>query len=74
MAHACNPSYSGGRDQEDHCLKPARANSWRPFFEKTQHKKGAGGVTQAIERLPSKHETLSSKPSNVKTKQKSLPD
>jgi hypothetical protein len=27
MAHACNLSYSGGRDQEDHSLKPAQANS-----------------------------------------------
>jgi hypothetical protein len=27
MAHACNPSYSGGRDQEDQGLKPAWANS-----------------------------------------------
>jgi hypothetical protein len=27
VAHACNPSYSGGRDQEDHSLKPAQANS-----------------------------------------------
>jgi hypothetical protein len=23
VAHACNPSYSGGRDQEDPCSKPA---------------------------------------------------
>jgi hypothetical protein len=23
VAHACNPSYSGGRDQEDHGSKPA---------------------------------------------------
>jgi hypothetical protein len=23
VAHTCNPSYSGGRDQEDHGLKPA---------------------------------------------------
>jgi hypothetical protein len=23
VAHACNPSHSGGRDQEDHSLKPA---------------------------------------------------
>jgi hypothetical protein len=23
VAHACNPSYSGGRDQEDQGLKPA---------------------------------------------------
>jgi hypothetical protein len=27
MAHACDPSYSGGRDQEDCVLKPAQANS-----------------------------------------------
>jgi hypothetical protein len=27
VTHACNPSYSGGRDQEDSGLKPARANS-----------------------------------------------
>jgi hypothetical protein len=27
MAHACNPSYSGGRDQEDCSSKPAQANS-----------------------------------------------
>jgi hypothetical protein len=25
VAHACNPSYSGGRDQEDHGSKPAQA-------------------------------------------------
>jgi hypothetical protein len=23
VAHSCNPSYSGGRDQEDHSSKPA---------------------------------------------------
>jgi hypothetical protein len=27
VAHACNPSYSGGRNQEDQSLKLARANS-----------------------------------------------
>jgi hypothetical protein len=27
VAPTCNPSYSGGRDQEDHSSKPARANS-----------------------------------------------
>jgi hypothetical protein len=27
VAHACNPSYPGGRDQEDHGSKPAQANS-----------------------------------------------
>jgi hypothetical protein len=27
VAQACNPSYSGGRDQEDGSLRPARASS-----------------------------------------------
>jgi hypothetical protein len=27
VAHACNPSYSRGRDQEDFSSKPARTNS-----------------------------------------------
>jgi hypothetical protein len=27
VAHACNPSYIGGRDQKDGGLKPAQANS-----------------------------------------------
>jgi hypothetical protein len=27
VAHACNPSYSEGRDQEDRGSKPAQANS-----------------------------------------------
>jgi hypothetical protein len=27
VAHVCNPSYSGGRDQEDLSSKPAQANS-----------------------------------------------
>jgi hypothetical protein len=27
VAHACHPSYSGGRDQEDQDSKPAPTNS-----------------------------------------------
>jgi hypothetical protein len=27
VVHACDPSYSGGRDQEDGGSKPAQANS-----------------------------------------------
>jgi hypothetical protein len=35
VAHACNPSYPGGRDQEDHCSKPAwRNSSVRPCLKK----------------------------------------
>jgi hypothetical protein len=33
--NTCNPSYSVGRDQEDHGSKPARANS---FFETLSRK------------------------------------
>jgi hypothetical protein len=35
VAHTYNPSYSGGRDQEDSGSKPARVNSSaRPYFKK----------------------------------------
>jgi hypothetical protein len=41
MAHAYNPSFSEGKDQEDHSLKPAPLNSLQnPISKKTQHKKG----------------------------------
>jgi hypothetical protein len=41
VAHACNPSYSGGRDQKDHGLKLAWANSsWDPLLKKPFTKKG----------------------------------
>jgi hypothetical protein len=38
VAHPCNPSYSGGRDQEDHSLKPAWANSSKDSILKKQTK------------------------------------
>jgi hypothetical protein len=34
VAHAYNPSYSGGRDQEDHGQKPAQADSFRDPISK----------------------------------------
>jgi hypothetical protein len=41
VAHACNPSCSRGRDQEDRGFKPAQANSLRDSIsEKTITKKG----------------------------------
>jgi hypothetical protein len=42
VAHTCNPSYSGGNDQEHCSLKLTWANSSaRPYLEKqTLHKKG----------------------------------
>jgi hypothetical protein len=35
VAHACNPSYSGSRDQKDLSLKPAQANSSQDPISKT---------------------------------------
>jgi hypothetical protein len=63
VAHACNPSYSGGRDQEGCSFKPAWANSLRNPISKTpitkkKKKKGAGGKAQGI--------GLSSNPSAAK--------
>jgi hypothetical protein len=41
MAHACNPIYSEGRNQETHSSKPARANSSQdPISKIPNTKKG----------------------------------
>jgi hypothetical protein len=35
VAHSCNPSYSGGRDQEDLSLKPPLGKQFaRPYLKK----------------------------------------
>jgi hypothetical protein len=47
VACTYNPSYSGGRDQEDHSTKPAGQIVQRPHLEKT-HQKRAGGVAQGV--------------------------
>jgi hypothetical protein len=53
VAHACNPSYSGGRDQEDHGSKPAQENSSRELISKILNtKQPASGVAQ-VGRVPS---------------------
>jgi hypothetical protein len=50
-AHAYNPSFSGGREQEDHDSKPAWASSLRdPILKKIYHKR-AGGVAQVVKAL-----------------------
>jgi hypothetical protein len=47
VADTYNPSYSGGRDQEDHGLKPIQASSSRrPYLEKSFTKKRASGLAQ----------------------------
>jgi hypothetical protein len=49
VVHACNPSYSGGREQEDGGLKPAWANSSRDsIWKKPITKKRAGEVAQGV--------------------------
>jgi hypothetical protein len=48
MAHACNPSYLGGREQEDCSLKPALANSSQDPISKNPSQKWAGGVAQGV--------------------------
>jgi hypothetical protein len=47
-AHTCNPSYSGGRDQEPRSSKPALANSSRDLISKKKKKsqKRAGGLAK----------------------------
>jgi hypothetical protein len=49
VAHTYNPSYSGDRDQEYHCSKPAQANSSQgPILKKPSQKKRAGGVARDV--------------------------
>jgi hypothetical protein len=49
VAHACNPSFSVGRDQEDCGSKIAWANSLQdPISKKHITKKRVGGVAQGI--------------------------
>jgi hypothetical protein len=66
VAHTCDPSYPGHRDQEDHSSKPPIPNSsWEPISTILK-KNRAGGVAQ----VPSKHESLSSTLSPQKRKRK----
>jgi hypothetical protein len=63
VAHACNPSYLGGRNQQDHGSKPAWANSSSdPISKKPITKKGV------VEWL--KVQALSSSPSTTQKKKK----
>jgi hypothetical protein len=48
VTHTYNPSYSGGRDQEDHSSKPAWANSLRDPISKNPSQKWAGEVAQGV--------------------------
>jgi hypothetical protein len=50
VAHACNPSYSGGRHQDDGVSKPAWANRSQDAILKKSKPvtKRAGGVAQGV--------------------------
>jgi hypothetical protein len=49
VAYTCNPSYSGGRDQEDRGSKSSRANnSQDSTLKKTYHKKGLVEWAQGV--------------------------
>jgi hypothetical protein len=63
VAHTCNPSYSGGRDQEDLGLKSAWANSSRDSISKKPFTKN--GLAEWL-----KVKALSSNPSSAKKKKK----
>jgi hypothetical protein len=47
LAHSCNSSYSGGRDQEDLHSEPAWANSLQNPILKNPTQKMIGGVAQS---------------------------
>jgi hypothetical protein len=50
VADAYNPSYLGGRDQEDHSSKPAWANSLQnPFSKNSSQKRGLVEWVQGID-------------------------
>jgi hypothetical protein len=71
VAHACNPSYSGGRDQEDHSSKPALGKQFsRPYLEKNPSYKRTDEVSPAVSMPDWQHEALSSNPSAAKKKKK----
>jgi hypothetical protein len=69
VAHTCNPSYSGGSEQEDRDSKPVEQIVHKTLSQKTQHK--TLGETQVLQCLSSKCEDLSSKPQYC---QKKKPD
>jgi hypothetical protein len=39
VAHTCNLSYSGDREQEDHSLKPAQAKCEKPYLKENHDKR-----------------------------------
>jgi hypothetical protein len=49
VAHTCNPSSSGGREQEDRGSRPAQGNSSQdPISKKKKKKKSQKGRVQGV--------------------------
>jgi hypothetical protein len=67
LALAYNPSYSGGRNQEDHSLNKEFLT---PYLEKNPIQKRIVRVAQVIQHLPIKCEALSSNTSTDKKQKK----
>jgi hypothetical protein len=59
--HACNPSYGRKPKIRGSLSKPAWAKSETLISKITRGNK-AGGMAQAVEHLPSKHEAFNSDP------------
>jgi hypothetical protein len=56
VAHSCNSSYSGGRDQEDWGSKSAREIVWETLSWKNSSHKRADGMAQGPEFKPQNYE------------------
>jgi hypothetical protein len=48
VAHTCNPSYSRGRDQEDHNSKLTEQRVHKTLSQKKTSQKRAGEVAQVV--------------------------
>jgi hypothetical protein len=48
VAHMCNPTYSGGRDQEDCGSKQPRQIVLETLSQKNPSQKGSGGVDRGV--------------------------
>jgi hypothetical protein len=63
VAHACNPSYLEGWDQEDEGSKVSQTKSSQECISKITRAKWTGSVAKVVEHLLCKCEALSSNPS-----------
>jgi hypothetical protein len=52
VGHACNPSYSGGRDRRISGSRLAQSKLIRPIQKQSVNKRAGVGVAQVIEHLP----------------------